>query len=113
VRGYKKRAREQARLAREVQQLQEAARMLKVDKPDRAPAAEAALDLAGQRKARMDKDALHLLQQWPDMQKAYAGDEYVVKIRDKEIRTKLTTKSLSGTTIRKVACRSTRTTARS
>ena len=29
-------------------------------------------------------------------------DEYVVKIRDKEIRTALTTKSLSGTTIRKV-----------
>ena len=102
VRGYKKRAREQATLAREAQQLKEAARMLKIDKPDRAPAAEAALDLAGQRKARMDKDALHLLQQWPDMQKAYAGDEYVVKIRDKEIRTALTTKSLSGTTIRKV-----------
>ena len=103
VRGYKRRARDQSTLAREVQQLQQAARMLKVDKPERAPAAEAALDLAGQRKARMDKDALHLLQQWPDMQKAYAGDEYVVKIRDKEIRTALTTKSLSGTTIRKVS----------
>ncbi|MDP3798113.1 MAG: methylmalonyl-CoA mutase family protein, partial [Polaromonas sp.] len=102
VRGYKKRAREQARLAREVQQLQAAAAMLKVDKPDRAPAAEAALDLAGQRKARMDADARRLLAQWPDMQKAYAGDEYVVKIRDKEIRTALTTQSLSGTTIRKV-----------
>ena len=38
VRGYKKRAREQARLAREIQQLQEAARMLTVDKPERAPA---------------------------------------------------------------------------
>jgi methylmalonyl-CoA mutase len=47
------------------------------------------------------------------MQKAYAGDEYVVKIRDKEIRTALTTKSLSGTTIRKVACPSTKTTAKS
>jgi methylmalonyl-CoA mutase len=103
VRGYKQRARAQARLAREVQQLQAAAAMLKVDKPDRAPAAEAALDLAGQRKARLDKDALRLLQQWPDMQQAYAGDEYVVKIRDREIRTALTSKSLSGTTIRKVS----------
>jgi isobutyryl-CoA mutase len=103
VRGYKKRSREQAKLAREVQQLQAAAAMLKIDKPQRAPAAEAALDLAGQRKARMDKDALRLLQQWPDMQKAYAGDEYVVKIRDREIRTALTTRSLSGTTIRKVS----------
>ncbi|OOG44609.1 fused isobutyryl-CoA mutase/GTPase IcmF [Polaromonas sp. A23] len=103
VRGYKKRAREQAKLAREVQQLQAAAAMLKIDKPDRAPAAEAALDLAGKRKARMDSDARQLLAQWPDMQQAYAGEEYVVKIRDKEIRTALTTKSLSGTTIRKVA----------
>ncbi|MBK0392055.1 fused isobutyryl-CoA mutase/GTPase IcmF [Ramlibacter algicola] len=103
VRGYKKRAREQAKLAREIQQLQAAARMLKIDKPDRAPAAEAALDLAGKRKAQMDRDALHLLQQWPDMRKAYAGDEYVVKIRDREIRTALTTKTLSGTTVRKVS----------
>ncbi|SFU77538.1 methylmalonyl-CoA mutase [Polaromonas sp. YR568] len=103
VRGYKKRARAQAQLAREVQQLKAAAAMLKIDKPERAPAAEAALDLAGHRKARMDGDARALLAQWPDMQAAYAGDEYVVKIRDKEIRTALTTKSLSGTTIRKVA----------
>ena len=102
VRGYKKRAREQAQLAREVQQLKAAAAMLKIDKPDRAPAAEAALDLAGKRKARMDADARQLIAQWPDMQKAYAGDEYVVKIRDIEIRTALTSKSLSGTTIRKV-----------
>ncbi len=103
VRGYKKRAMAQSRLAREVQQLKAAAEMLKIDKPDRAPAAEAALDLAGHRKARMDADARALLNQWPDMQQAYAGDEYVVKIRDKEIRTALVTKSLSGTPIRKVS----------
>ena len=103
LRGYKKRAIAQGQLAREVQQLKAAAAMLKIDKPGRAPAAEAALDLAGHRKARMDADARALLAQWPDMQAAYAGDEYVVKIRDKEIRTALVTKSLSGTPIRKVS----------
>ena len=103
VRGYKKRALAQGQLAREVQQLKAAAAMLKEDKPNRAPAAEAALDLAGHRKARMDVDARALLAQWPDMQTAYAGEEYVVKIRDKEIRTALVTKSLSGTPIRKVS----------
>ena len=103
LRAYKKRAKAQAQLAREVQQLKAAAAMLKLDKPERAPAAEAALDLAGHRKARMDGDARALLAQWPDMQTAYAGDEYVVKIRDKEIRTALVTKSLSGTPIRKVS----------
>jgi methylmalonyl-CoA mutase len=103
VRGYKARARAQATLAREIQQLRAAARMLVVGKPDKARAAEAAIDLAEQREANQDAAARKLLAQWPEMQKAYAGDEYVVKIRDKEIRTALTTKSLSGTTIRKVA----------
>ena len=108
VRGYKLKARAQARLAREIQQLRAAAAMLKVGKPLRAPAAEAALDLAEQRVQTQDAAAKTLLAQWPDMQKAYAGDEYVVRIRPnspqaREIRTALTTKSLSGTTIRKVA----------
>jgi isobutyryl-CoA mutase len=103
VRGYKKRAREQAKLAREIQQLRAAARMLEVDKPGRAKASEAAIDLATAREAVQDPVAKKLLTQWPDMQKAYAGDEYVVKIRDKEIRTAITTTTLSGTKIRKVA----------
>jgi methylmalonyl-CoA mutase len=103
VRGYKRRVRTQAQLAREIQQLRASAAMLRVDKPARAPAAEAANDLAQRREERLDADARKLLAQWPDMQKAYAGDEYVVKIRDKEIRTALTSKTLSGTTIRKVA----------
>ncbi len=103
VRGYKRHALAQARLAREIQQLRAAAAMLRIDKPNRAPAAEASDDLAQQRELRQDPAARKLVAQWPEMQKAYSGDEYVVKIRDKEIRTTLTTKSLSGTTIRKVA----------
>lgn len=102
VRAYKKKAREQAVLAREIQQLREAARMLRVGKPDKARAAEAAEDLALKRSELQDPAARRQLAQWDDLQKAYAGDEYVVKIRDREIRTRLTTKTLSGTTIRKV-----------
>jgi methylmalonyl-CoA mutase len=103
VRGYKQRARVQARLAREIQQLRAAAAMLQVGKPERARAAEAAIELAQARELTQDPGARQLLAQWPAMQQAYAGDEYVVRIRDKDIRTALTTKSLSGTTIRKVA----------
>ena len=103
VRGYKARARSQARLAREIQQLRESARMLKEADATKTRAAEAVLDLAGQRDAHLGAAERKLLAQWPAMQTAYAGDEYVVTIRDKEIRTALTTKSLSGTTIRKVA----------
>ncbi|MBU3713271.1 MAG: methylmalonyl-CoA mutase, partial [Limnohabitans sp.] len=103
VRGYKKRVREQAQLAREIQQLRAAAHMLQVSKPERARAAEAAIDLAVSREQYLGAVERKLLAQWGDMQKAYAGDEYVVKIRDKEIRTALTTLTLSGTKIRKVA----------
>jgi methylmalonyl-CoA mutase len=102
VRGYKRRAREQAALAREIQQLREAARMLTVGKPDKPRAAEAAISLAEQREAVLDAQAKKLLAMWPDMKKAYAGDEYVVKIRDKELRTQLTHTTLSGNKVRKV-----------
>ncbi|OGB28590.1 MAG: methylmalonyl-CoA mutase [Burkholderiales bacterium RIFCSPLOWO2_12_FULL_61_40] len=103
VRGYKTRARAQARLAREVQQLRASGRMLQEANPDKTNAVGAVLDLAVLREEQMGASERKLLTQWPEMQKAYAGDEYVVKIRDKELRTALTTKSLSGTTIRKVA----------
>ncbi len=103
LRGYKARARSQARLAREIQQLRESARMLREADATKTRAVEAVLDLAGQRDAHLGAPERQLLAQWPAMQAAYAGDEFVVKIRDKEIRTALTTKSLSGTTIRKVA----------
>jgi methylmalonyl-CoA mutase len=103
VRGYKQQARAQARLAREIQQLSETARMLLDDDATRDGAKNTVLRLASERTERQDPAAKKLVAQWPEMQRAYAGDEYVVKIRDKELRTALTTKSLSGTTIRKVA----------
>jgi len=102
VRGYKQRARAQARLAREVQQLRGAARLLAEAGSDAAHA-DAAAALAVQHEARLEPGARKLLAQWPQLQAAYAGDEYVVKIRDKELRTALTTQSLSGTKVRKVA----------
>ncbi|WP_310390217.1 cobalamin-dependent protein, partial [Roseateles sp.] len=102
VRGYKKRARQQATLAREIQQLWGSTRMLLEANPDKQGARLALGELAEAREAQMDAPARQLLKQWPDMQLAYGGDEYVVKIRDKEIRTNLVHTSLSGTKIRKV-----------
>ncbi len=105
VRSYKHKAMQQARLAREIQQLRSSADMLRAEAASAehaGTAADAVDSLARRRELDQDPAARKLLAQWPDMQKAYAGDEYVVKIRDKEIRTALTTRSLSGTTIRKV-----------
>lgn len=58
-------AQEQSRLAREIQQLRAAARMLKVGKPGRAKAAEAALDLARQRELALQAHTRALLAQRP------------------------------------------------
>jgi methylmalonyl-CoA mutase len=103
VRGYKVRARGQATIAREIQQLRASARMLTAANPDKVRAVEAVTGLAEDREALMGAAERKLLAQWPEMRKAYAGDDYVVKIRDKEIRTQLVTRSLSGTPIRKVS----------
>ncbi|MFO1311133.1 MAG: fused isobutyryl-CoA mutase/GTPase IcmF [Burkholderiales bacterium] len=95
VRKYHAWAGAQARIARERQQLTAVKAMLRRDAPD--------LDrLSAEREAALDPRARKLLEMWPQTKAAYAGDEYVVKIRDKEIRTALTTTSLSGTKVRKV-----------
>ncbi|OWW19093.1 fused isobutyryl-CoA mutase/GTPase IcmF [Noviherbaspirillum denitrificans] len=97
VRGYHKNTAKQVKLARERQQLQEAKRM--------AAACNKTADLDDlivERDNAMDPGSKKLLAMWPDMKAAYSGDDYVVKIRDKEIRTRLVQKTLSGTTIRKV-----------
>ena len=97
VRRYHHHADAQARVARERQQLTATKRML-------ADAAPPALDtLIAERAAKIDGRSRKLLDMWPQTQAAYAGDEYVVKIRDKELRTALTSTSLSGTKVRKVA----------
>ncbi len=100
VREYKKHAIEQSRIARQRQQLLAAKTMLSEECGEEVGNLSA---LADARDAKLDPAAKKLLNMWPDMQKAYAGDEYVVRIRNKEIRTKLTHKSLSGTLIPRVA----------
>ena len=60
-------------------------------------------ELIAAKSAELDPAARQLLEQWPKTQELYAQPEYVVTIRDKEIRTQLSSESLSGTRIRKVS----------
>lgn len=100
VRGYHQRVAQQSQVARERQQLREARRMLDAEGHGKDTAALEAL--ATERDARLGAHEKKLLAQWPQMRQAYGGDEYVVKIRDKEIRTALTYTTLSGTKVPKV-----------
>jgi isobutyryl-CoA mutase len=100
VRGYHQWTQAQTRIARERQQLTAAKAML----ADAGKVDVAGLEaLAADRDAKQDPRAKKLLDMWPQTRAAYSGDEYVVKIRGKEIRTALTTTSLSGTHVPKVA----------
>src|SRR5262245_58546290 len=100
VRGYHAHAEEQARLARERQQLTSAKAMLK-DPPSELDA------LIAEKDAALTGEAKGLLESWPETVEAHSGDERVVKVRRGkefgEIRIRLTSVSLSGTHIPKVA----------
>ncbi|MEZ5922218.1 MAG: methylmalonyl-CoA mutase family protein [Parvularculaceae bacterium] len=98
VRGYHEKTRNEARLAREVQQLKSSQEMLEQSGGDGKQLA----GLISEREDRQDPRAKKLIENWPKVKDSYSGEEYVVKIRDKEIRTKLTRTTLSGTTVRKV-----------
>jgi methylmalonyl-CoA mutase len=96
VRAYHAHTETQARLARERQQLAAVKAMLGGSHPD-------VERLITEKEGALDARAKELLETWPKTVKAYSGDEQVVKVRDREIRSRLTTTSLSGTHVPKVA----------
>ena len=99
VRDYHDTAKAQAALAREKQQLLASKAMLEANSQDGS-----SLDALIEKKdSALDSRAKKLLESWPQLKQDYSGDEYVVKVRDREIRTELTRTSLSGTKISRVS----------
>jgi methylmalonyl-CoA mutase len=94
VRGYHAHGARQVKHARERQQLAEAKRISGLAELDRHLA---------EKDAALDARSKRLLEMWPQTVKAYTGDEYVVKIRGKEVCSRLNSTTLSGTKVPKVA----------
>ncbi len=103
VRDYHKHIGQQARVARERQSLKTAKALFEQCGKLADGQALTFDELISWKDGELTPTAKKLLDQWPTTQALYAADEYVVKIRDKEIRTALTSQSLSGSKIRKVA----------
>ncbi|HEX5367492.1 MAG TPA: fused isobutyryl-CoA mutase/GTPase IcmF [Acidimicrobiales bacterium] len=59
--------------------------------------------LAGAAERELDPSSHALLDGWPATVEAYSGDEHVAVVRGREVRTRLTTGSLAGTPVPKVA----------
>ncbi len=102
LRSYHLHAQAQARLARERRSLITAKTLLMKAGTD-AHALNTLNALIEEKNGALDARSKKLLDLWPETVKAYAGDEYVVRIRDREVRTALRTTSLSGTKVPKVA----------
>ena len=110
VRAWRARVEAQSALARERQQLREAARMLAAGEgagggADSGDAtARAALEsLAATRDAALEPEARALLDGWPSLREAYAGDEHEVRAGGRTIRTRLTHTTLSGNRISRIS----------
>src|SRR6267143_459234 len=94
VRAYHQFAFRQSQIARERQQLAATQAMLGRQVPE--------IDSLIAKRS-LDAEVKTLLDSWPETLKTYSGDEHVVKVRGKEIRTALGGTSLSGTRVPKVA----------
>jgi len=104
VRHYRKFTEEQSAIARKLFQLHGAKDVVLASGD---PTAE---EVAGvlEKQIRYFEEQLHpecrrILENWPKLKEAYKQDQFVTKVRDKEIVTKLYTESLSGTRIPKVS----------
>ncbi len=104
VRDYKKNSLQQAAVAREMQQLA-ASKMMFTQQPAKVADDQLVMfdRLIAERQKTLDANSSALLEDWPETQRQYAGDEFVTTVRDREIRTALIHESLSGTLMRKVS----------
>ncbi|WP_066296660.1 fused isobutyryl-CoA mutase/GTPase IcmF [Bacillus sp. FJAT-29937] len=102
VRGYHKKAEEQANLARKLFQLEGA--ILAVKEQEANEEVVASLEaIKSSVESKLTAETKTILEGWDSLKEKYAGDQFVTRIRDKEIITVLKTKSLSGLSIPKVA----------
>ena len=99
VRAYHRTIDREVAIARDRQALRESRRML-ADAGNDTAAVEALLT---DRDEAQDPRARKLLEMWDTVQDAYSGEEYVVRMREKENRIPLARTSLSGSRIPKVA----------
>ena len=97
VRGYHTETGRQVTAARRLQRLTEVAAELSGEP------AEAVAALARQAREDLSDASAGLIESWPAVVESYSGDEQVVRTRDRELRIQLTSETLSGSRIPRVA----------
>ncbi|UYZ24514.1 fused isobutyryl-CoA mutase/GTPase IcmF [Mesobacillus jeotgali] len=102
VRGYHKHAAEQADLARRLFQLEGTIEVVK-ERETNSEVVSSLEVLKEEVEKKLTPESKYILENWESLKEKYSADQFVTKIRDKEIVTELRTKSLSGLSIPKVA----------
>jgi isobutyryl-CoA mutase len=102
IRDYHKRAEQQAELGRRLFQLEGTLDMISEKGGDEALEASIRSLIDGVNN-ELSTESKRILDNRESLKEAYSGEEFVTKIRDKEIRTILRTESLAGLKIPKVA----------
>ena len=97
VRGYHTETGRQVTAARRLQRLTEVAAELSGEP------AEAVAALARQAREDLSDASAGLIESWPAVVESHSGDEQVVRTRDRELRIELTSETLSGSRIPRVA----------
>ena len=104
VRAYKANVRAQAASARQLQQLEASREMLAGESPAAENGALQSLArLIEERGRRLEPHSRELLADWPALRDRYGGEQLVVEVRGREIRTDLSVSTLSGSRVRKIA----------
>ncbi len=102
VRGYHKLAAEQSDLARRLFQLAGTIEAVK-ESGSYSEVLSSLQVLKEEVEKKLTPESKHIIENWEALKEKYSADQFVTKIRDKEIVTELRTKSLSGLSIPKVA----------
>ncbi|MDQ3462301.1 MAG: methylmalonyl-CoA mutase family protein, partial [Actinomycetota bacterium] len=92
---------EQAAVARELQQVRAVHELVEAAGGDSAAAK--LHELEADADHRLSAEARSLLDGWPATAEAYSGDEHVTQVRGRDLTTRLTKESLSGSKIPRVA----------
>ncbi|WLR57792.1 methylmalonyl-CoA mutase family protein [Mesobacillus subterraneus] len=102
VRGYHKHAAEQAELARRLFQIEGTIEAVK-ESGSNSKVLSSLQMLKEEAEKKLTPESKYIIENWEALKEKYSADQFVTKIRDKEIVTELRTKSLSGLSIPKVA----------
>ncbi|WP_249226794.1 fused isobutyryl-CoA mutase/GTPase IcmF [Alicyclobacillus mengziensis] len=103
VRDYHKHVEGQAKLARQAYQVHGTQSQLSSQSgADQSVVTSVLQGLYAELWNKLDEESRQTLETWVEKRDKYRADEFVTKVRDKEIRTELYTTSLSGTRIPKV-----------